>query len=88
MTQKLPRSRLPLESPFFFSHALSSTLLRIIFESLSYRLQEVGLRYCKAELYKPHINQFKMKRRLAFTKKYVNMPVSFWREIIWSDESK
>ena len=29
-----------------------------------------------------------MKKRLAFAKKYVNMPISFWRKIIWSDESK
>ena len=29
-----------------------------------------------------------MKKRLAFAKKYVNMPKSFWKKIMWSDESK
>ena len=29
-----------------------------------------------------------MKKRLAFAKKYVNMPISFWKKIVQSDESK
>ena len=29
-----------------------------------------------------------MKKRLAFAKKYINMPKSFWKKIMWSDESK
>ena len=29
-----------------------------------------------------------MKKRLVFAKKYINMPISFSRKIIWSDESK
>ena len=41
-------------------------------------LQELGLKYCRAKC---------KSKRLAFAKKYVNMPISFWRKIIWSDES-
>ena len=29
-----------------------------------------------------------MKRRLEFAKKFKNMPLSFWKKILWSDESK
>ena len=29
-----------------------------------------------------------MKKLLAFAKKYVNMPISFWKKIMWSDKSK
>jgi len=36
------------------------------------RLQEMELRYYKAKC-KPHINQFNMKRRLAFAKKYASI---------------
>ena len=50
-------------------------------------MQELGLRYYKTKC-KPYINQTNMKKRLAFVKKYVNVPISFWRKIIWSDESK
>jgi hypothetical protein len=28
------------------------------------------------------------KKRLDFAKKYLNMPLNFWRKIIWSEESK
>ena len=28
------------------------------------------------------------RKRLAFAKKYVNKPLSFWKKIIWRDESK
>jgi len=61
--------------------------IKCIIENCRRRLQEMGLRYCKAKR-KSHINQFNMKRRLAFAKKYVNMPLSFWRKIIWSNKSK
>ena len=29
-----------------------------------------------------------MKRRLEFVKKYKNMLLSFWKKVLWSDESK
>lgn len=61
--------------------------LNVSSKTIRRRLQELGLRYCKSKC-KPYINQTNMKKRLAFAKKYVNMPISFWRKIIWNDESK
>ena len=29
-----------------------------------------------------------MKARLDFAKKYKDMPLSYWRKVLWSDESK
>lgn len=29
-----------------------------------------------------------MKKRLAFARNYFNMPLAFWKNIVWSDESK
>lgn len=51
------------------------------------RLKEVDLKSCVARC-KPHISKVHKKKRLAFAKKYVNKPLSFWKRVIWSDESK
>jgi transposase len=37
---------------------------------------------------KPAISEKNRIKRLAFAKKYLNMPPAFWNKIIWSDESK
>lgn len=29
-----------------------------------------------------------MKRRLEFARKYISMPLSYWKKVLWSDESK
>ena len=29
-----------------------------------------------------------MKQRLELAKKYEKMPISYWKKILWSDESK
>lgn len=36
----------------------------------------------------PHISPKNVKLRLAYAKKYVHMPFSFWEKVIWTDESK
>ena len=51
------------------------------------RLKDVNLKNCLARR-KPQINKVHKRKRLAFAKKYVNKPLSFWEKIIWSDESK
>ena len=76
------------QNPRIASRNIVETLeLNVSSKIVRRRLQELGLRYCKTKC-KPYINQTNMKKRLAFAKKYVNMPISFWRKIIWSDESK
>ena len=37
---------------------------------------------------KPYLSKKHMKRRLQFAKKFKNVPLSFWKKILWSDESK
>lgn len=37
---------------------------------------------------KPFISKVNQAKRLAYAKKYVDMPISFWKKIVWSDESK
>lgn len=37
---------------------------------------------------KPYLSKKHMKKRLEFAKKYHSMPLSFWKKVIWSDESK
>lgn len=51
------------------------------------RIHEEGFVGCVAKK-KPFLSAKHMKRRLQFAKKYVDMPISFWKKIIWSDESK
>jgi hypothetical protein len=36
---------------------------------------------------KPFSTKNHMKRRRNFAKKYYLMPVSFWKKVLWSDES-
>lgn len=37
---------------------------------------------------KPFISKINQTKRLEYAKKYVSMPISFWKKIVWSDESK
>lgn len=37
---------------------------------------------------KPFLTKKHMAIRLAFAKKYVSMPLAYWKKILWSDESK
>lgn len=70
------------------SRNIAETLgLNVSTKTIKRRLHETGLKCCKAR-HKPHINKINMKKRLVFAKKYVNMPISFWTNIIWTDESK
>lgn len=39
-------------------------------------------------LRKSFINDTNKRKCLSFAQKYVNMPVSFWKNVVWSDESK
>lgn len=51
------------------------------------RLNEFGLRGCIAQR-KPLITKRNQVRRLDFAKKYKDSTINFWKNILWSDESK
>ena len=61
--------------------------LNISSRTVRRRLKDVNLKSCLARR-KLQINKVHKRKRLAFAKKYVNKPLSFWKKIIWSDESK
>lgn len=61
--------------------------LNISSRTVRRRLNEEGLKNCVARR-KPHISKMNKKKRLDFAKKYINKPLSFWKRVIWSDESK
>ena len=37
---------------------------------------------------KPFFSKTHQERRLAFAKKYANMPLSFWKKVLWTNKSK
>lgn len=37
---------------------------------------------------KPYISKTNQQKRLEFAKKYINEPVNFWNNILYTDESK
>lgn len=79
-------------NPFLTSqdiqHAVRSQLsTQITARTIRNRLTEAGLRGCIARK-KPHVSAKNLKRRLDFTKEHLQKPLSFWKRILWSDESK
>lgn len=69
---------------------------RQIKESLSLPVSPASIRRClnskgvssRFSLLKPFINEEQAEKRLAFALKYHKMPLSFWRKVVFSDESK
>ena len=56
-------------------------------DTISRRLREKGFR-ARVQRTKPMLTRLAAKKRLAFAKEYLMMPMSFWRKVIFSDESK
>ena len=74
-------------NPSITSRNIVETLkLNISSRSVRRRLKDVNLKSCLARR-KPQINKLHRKKRLAFAKKCVNKPLSFWKKIIWSDNN-
>lgn len=80
-----------------YVRANPSTSIRMVKEELTLdnisdrtirrRIDERGLRSF-FKMRKPLLRAANVKKRLLFAKKYVNMPISFWKRVIWTDESK
>lgn len=51
------------------------------------RLVEKGLHGCIARR-KPHVSQKNIEKRLIFARSHLQKPISFWKNVLWSDESK
>lgn len=61
--------------------------LNVSTKTIRRRLHEKGLS-SRVSIKKPMITLKNKKKRLEFAKKYVDMPLSFWKKVVWSDESK
>ena len=74
--------------PFSSSREIKEELnLSVSSRTIRRRLNQSGLKSSYAKK-KPLLRAANIRKRLAFAKKYVNMPESFWDRVIWSDESK
>lgn len=61
--------------------------LNISSRTIRRRIENCGLKsYARKK--KPLLRKANIKKRLQFAKKYVNMPLSYWERVIWTDESK
>ena len=75
-------------NPSITSRNIVETLkLNISSRTVRRRLKDVNLKSCLTRR-KPQINKVHKRKRLTFAKKYVNKPLSFWKKIIWTNESK
>ena len=55
--------------------------------TISRSLKKVGIR-SRTPRKKPFISKQNRFKRLEYAKKYVHMPISFWKKVLWTDESK
>jgi len=69
------------------SHELKSIDINCSRDTVQRRLHENGF-FGGIKRKKPAISGTNKVKRLAFAKKYLKMPQSFWSKILWSDESK
>lgn len=60
--------------------------LNISTSTIKRRLNEKGF-YSFFSVKKPFVSEKNKHARLLFAKEHVNKPVSFWRKVLWSDES-
>ena len=60
--------------------------LNISSRTIRKRLNDAGF-YSFFSVKKPFISKKNQKSRLAFAKKYVKKDLTFWRKVLWSDES-
>lgn len=85
-------TRLAKSNPFITSAEIRDRVARdhgieVCSRTIRKRLNESDLRGCVAQ-HKPLVTKKNLKARLLFAKKYRNKPATFWRNVLWSDESK
>lgn len=80
--------RLALNNPSISSKSIVAELnLNVSRYTVINRLKEKGIKSL-IRLKKPLLRKQNIRKRLDFAKKYVNMPLSYWKKVIWTDESK
>ena len=61
--------------------------ITVTLQTIRNRIREQGYRG-RVVRKKPFLTAKQIKRRLEFAMKYEKMPISYWKKILWSDESK
>ena len=56
-------------------------------DTIRKRAHEVGL-FGRVARKKPYVNKINRGKRLKFAKEMLEKPVDFWKNVVWSDESK
>lgn len=80
--------RLAKQNPKLSSRNIKETTgLTISTRTIRRRLKDSGLKSCLASK-RPHISTTNKHKRLMFAKKYATKPLAFWKQVLWSDESK
>jgi len=76
------------KNPCLTIRAIQENLkLNVSHKTIRRRLHEVNL-HSKLAKRRPFINKRNKIKRLEFAKKYAEMPINFWKNVLWSDESK
>lgn len=84
--------RLSKKDPFLTAPMIHRAMQPQISQNISSRtiqrrLAEVGLRGCIARR-KPLVSKINIAKRLNFARQHLKKSLSFWQNVLWSDESK
>lgn len=85
-------TRIAKEDPFITSAEIRERIsnehrIQLSSRTIRKRLNESDLRGCVAQ-HKPLVSKKNLAARLRFAKSFRNKPATFWRNVLWSDESK
>lgn len=81
-----------LKNPVISSRELAAMVqstsgVQVTSRTIRYALNSEGL-HGRVPRKKPYISETNRKKRLAFAREYVQKPLSFWENVVFSDESK
>lgn len=76
------------KNPFISAPEIKNQLnLSVSTKTIKRRLNDRGV-HSRVSRRKPLLSEQNKLKRLNFAKKYINKSISFWKNVIWSDESK
>lgn len=84
--------RASAEDPFKSSAVIQREIsgkygINVSSRTIRRRLNEKNLRGCISQ-HKPHVSKKNIQARLSFAREHLKKPLIFWKNVLWSDESK
>lgn len=84
--------RASIEDPFKSSTVIQREIsekygINVSSRTIRRRLNEKNLRGCISQ-HKPHVSKKNIQARLCFAREHLEKPLIFWKNVLWSDESK